>query len=195
MSRVFETIKIFNKKPKNLIYHWERIKWTFKEYYKTVPFFNLKQFSECIDYPDGILKLKIIYDDTKIDYQITQYKRKRIDYFYIIESNDLDYKFKYEDRSTLEKFCKYNYGEPIFVKKRFITDTTFSNIAFFDGFRWYTPSTYLLKGTKRSYLIDNGLVLVDDISILDLKYFKKISIINSMNDLNEFCFDINKIIY
>lgn len=195
MSRVFETIKVFNRKPQNLFYHWERIKWTFKEYYKATPFFNLKQFVENLNYPDGVLRLKIIYDDAKLDYQITQYKRKRIDYFYLVEVNDLNYKFKYEDRSILEKFCRSDYGEPIFIKDKFITDTTFSNLAFFDGYKWWTPNTYLLKGTKRSSLIDNKLILVEEISVSDLKYFKKISIINSMNDLNEFCLDINQIIY
>ena len=45
-----------------------------------------------------------------------------------------------------------------FVKNGRLTDTSYSNIALFDGNRWVTPAHPLLKGTMRQSLIDKGLL-------------------------------------
>jgi 4-amino-4-deoxychorismate lyase len=194
MSRVFETIKIANGEAQNIYYHWERIKWTFKELYKSKPFFNLYELLQGIKFTDGILRFKLIYNQTDVEYHIFNYQRKRIDYFYIVEDDYIDYRFKYEDRSALERYCRKDYGEPIFVKNKMITDNSFGNLAFFDGVKWITPVSYLLKGTRRSKLLKEGVLIEDEIFVSDLKYFKKLAIINSMNELGELCFQVDKII-
>ncbi|MGB9730384.1 MULTISPECIES: aminotransferase class IV [Calditerrivibrio] len=195
MYRVFETIKVVDGKPLNLFYHQKRIDWTFQNYYKFVPFFSVEKISANLTFSDGINRLKIIYDPSNVEIQIFPYNRKRVDYFYIVELDHLDYKFKYENRDILEQYCTADYGEPIFLINGFITDTTFSNLVFFDGQKWWTPSTYLLWGTKREALIDSNKIGVSEIRFSDLRYFEKFCLINSMNELDEFSFSIDSIRY
>jgi len=195
MYRVFETIKVVDGKPQNLFYHQKRINWTFHNYYKINPSFSIEKISADLTFPDGINRLKIIYDPSNVEIQISPYNRKRVDYFYIVELDHLDYRFKYENRQVLEQYCKADYGEPIFLINGFITDTTFSNLAFFDGHKWWTPSTYLLWGTKRELLIDSNKINVSEMRLSDLGCFKKFCLINSMNELDEFSFSIDSIRY
>lgn len=194
MCRVFETIKVINKVPQNIIFHQKRVEWTFREYYKSEPFFNLTDLVKTIDFPDGLIRFKVIYDKDSLDYQCYPYSRKKIGYLELVSVQNLDYRFKYTDRSVLEKYIKNELTEPIFVINGFLTDTTFTNLAFFDGFKWWTPNTYLLRGTKREFLLKNGIILEAKIRVEDLTKFKKVSLINSMNELDEFSFSIDKII-
>lgn len=194
MYRVIETIKVIGKTPQNISYHQKRVVWTFREYYKTEPFFNLTDLVKTIDFPEGLLRFKVIYDKDSLEYQCYPYTRKKIEYLELVSVQNLDYRFKYTDRSTLDKHIKNDFTEPIFVINGFLTDTTFTNLVFFDGYKWWTPSTYLLWGTKREFLLKNGIIFEAKIRVKDLTQFKKVSLINSMNELDEFSFSIDKII-
>ncbi|RUM56328.1 MAG: 4-amino-4-deoxychorismate lyase, partial [Nautilia sp.] len=66
------------------------------------------------------------------------------------------------------------------VKNGLITDTTISNLAFFDGNNWITPKTPLLKGTKREELIQKGFLKEKEIKIEDIKHFKKFAMMNAI---------------
>ena len=82
----------------------------------------------------------------------------------------------------------------LIVKNNLVSDTSFSNIAFFDGNNWFTPSLPLLKGTKRELLIYNGLLNVIDIKVTDIKKnFKSFCLINSMINLSDFVLPIENI--
>lgn len=194
MSRVFETIKVVNKIPQNIPYHQKRVEWTFREYYKSEPLFELTDLVKTINFPDGLIRFKIIYDKNSYEYQCYPYTRKKIEYLELVSVQNLDYRFKYTDRSILDKHIKNDFIEPIFVINGFLTDTTFTNLAFFDGYKWWTPNTYLLWGTKREFLLKSGVIFEAKIRVEDLIRFKKVSIINSMNELDEFSFSIDKII-
>ncbi|MCX8083898.1 MAG: aminotransferase class IV [Calditerrivibrio sp.] len=192
MSQLFETIKVYQRKAFNLEYHKKRIIYTFNTLFKTAPFFDLIAYINSIPLTDELSRLKITYDLNNIAYSITPYQRREITALYTVETT-IEYPFKYEDRSCFDPYLKGT-KEPIFTKNGMITDTTFSNLAFYDGQCWWTPNTYLLKGTKRDYYIEKGILKVTEISVSDLKRFKKISLINAMNDLDDFCFDIQKVI-
>jgi 4-amino-4-deoxychorismate lyase len=60
-----------------------------------------------------------------------------------------------------------------------------TNIMFFNGLDWYTPSSPLLKGTKRAYYLQKQLIKESDIIVNDLNKFSKVRLINSMLDLEE----------
>jgi 4-amino-4-deoxychorismate lyase len=71
----------------------------------------------------------------------------------------------------------------LIIKNGFITDTSFSNIAFFDGTQWFTPFTYLLNGTQRQHLLRQGAIVETEITPSDLKQFRYAKLINAMLDL------------
>ena len=60
------------------------------------------------------------------------------------------------------------FDEVVIVKNGFISDTTISNLAFFDGSEWHTPNTPLLKGTKRAELLDSGFLKEKTIKLFQL---------------------------
>jgi 4-amino-4-deoxychorismate lyase len=73
--------------------------------------------------------------------------------------------------------------EILIIKNGFVTDTSFSNIVFFDGIKWITPSTYLLNGTQRQQLLQQGAIIEEEIRPSDLKHFRFAKLINAMLDL------------
>jgi 4-amino-4-deoxychorismate lyase len=50
---------------------------------------------------------------------------------------------------------------------------------------WFTPAFPLLKGTKRQYYLENGVILEKEIKISDLHQYKMARLINAMIDLDE----------
>ena len=77
------------------------------------------------------------------------------------------------------------HSEILILKNGLITDVSFANIAFYDGKGWYTPDSPLLKGTKRAYYIEKGLLIEKRISPADLPKYQKARLINAMLDLED----------
>ena len=70
----------------------------------------------------------------------------------------------------------------IIVRKGLLTDTSYANIAFWDGHRWITPAEPLLAGTCRARLLDEGWLVEGAIRSKDLPGFSRIRIFNAMMD-------------
>ena len=66
-----------------------------------------------------------------------------------------------------------------------ITDTSYSNVAFFDGQKYVTPDTYLLNGTRRQYLLGEGLLMQRRITPSELCRFERVVLINAMLGLED----------
>ena len=71
------------------------------------------------------------------------------------------------------------------MKNGYITDTSFSNIIFFDGANWITPSTPLLEGTKIKELLEKKIISEQEIKLKDLIKFSKAKLINAMIDIDD----------
>jgi 4-amino-4-deoxychorismate lyase len=68
----------------------------------------------------------------------------------------------------------------LIVKNGYITDTSFSNIVFFDGDKWVTPARPLLRGTMRESLLKTNYIEETDILVNDLKKFTIARLVNAM---------------
>ena len=66
-----------------------------------------------------------------------------------------------------------------------MTDTSFTNLAIYDGTDWLTPKHPLLAGTKRAWLLQRGIIREADITLADLLKAPKVSLFNSMIDFGE----------
>ena len=76
-------------------------------------------------------------------------------------------------------------AEIIIVKNSHITDTSLSNLLFKKGKEWFTPSTYLLNGVQRQWLLKEKKIKETEITLQNLKEFSHLQIINSMNDFDD----------
>lgn len=196
MCQFIETMCVEQGKIINLDYHLERIKNTRKQFWNTKKTVPTDQLSALAATQNCRAKLRFTYDKENIyDLSCTPYKTRKIERFKLLESNDIEYRYKSVDRSVLNllKTQTKPTDEIIIVKQNRLTDTSYTNIALFDGSQWITPSTPLLKGTRRAQLLDAGRLIEREVLATDLKSFQSISPINAMMDLKELVLPISSI--
>lgn len=187
MSRLVESIKVLNKKLYNIAYHNIRMNNSRAE------LFNVKgqiDLGKIISLPDDLsnelYKCRVIYSQEIINIDFQRYKKKKIDCLQIVNDNEISYSHKFEDRTKFEKHLRESKSDEILIiKNGLVTDTSFSNVVFFDGAKYFTPSSPLLKGTKRAKLIAESIINEEEIKLKDIQKFKFIYLINALLDLNE----------
>ncbi|MCK9156611.1 MAG: aminotransferase class IV [Paludibacteraceae bacterium] len=176
----FESIKVENGVPLHLEYHQRRV--------DRCSAVNLVQTTDTIPLPNnGIYKLRISYTPIAVvKVSIEEYSPKTIDTLKIIDGGNVDYSLKYDDRSVLNKLHNQRdlCDDVLIIKDGKITDTSFCNIVFSDGFKWVTPKRPLLEGTCRARLICEGKISEEDITVDDLDRYKYYMLINAMLDFN-----------
>jgi len=185
MYRLLETIKIENNNIFNIEYHNLRLNKARKELFGLENSINLLDFIQIPQNMAGIIKCRVLYSQEieKVEYE--SYKKRNIQSLKTVYCDDISYNYKFEDRTQLNELLKQkgNCDEILIIKHRRITDTSFTNIIFFDGKKWFTPASPLLKGTKREKLITESKVIPQEIYLGDLKFFKKAMLINAMLDM------------
>lgn len=188
MSLLFETIKIQNKKPLNLDYHFQRVSRSRCELFGLSDCTDFMDFFEKFEVnEDKLFKLKIIYNQDIVDYQLIDYAVVHKQSIKFIEKPDLYYSLKYFNRDVLveiERGLSCN-EVGIITKNGYLTDATYANIVLSDGINFYTPENCLLEGTKRQKYIDNGTIASKPIHQEELVNFKTLHLINAMIDLED----------
>jgi 4-amino-4-deoxychorismate lyase len=181
MSRFLETIAIIDKIPQYMEFHQKRV--------EKCSIVHLPSFLNMLEFPTSEkFKLSIVYNLIQIDkFKIEPYIEASINSFKVLIDNEIDYSLKYADRSRLEQLKSKAHGcdEVIIVKNGEVTDTSFSNLLFWDGVKWITPENPLLKGTCRERLLQNGIISIQKISVNQLSTFPKMMLINAMLDFDE----------
>lgn len=144
----------------------------------------------------GITKCRILYSHEIHGIGFEAYRLKRIESFIPIEAGNLDYAFKYADRSMLEYKGenKKEQDEIIFLRDGFLTDTSFSNIVLRKGKKFVTPEKFLLNGTQRRYLLKSGAIKEESVHIKQLKEYDELILINAMMGLEDgLCFPVSAV--
>ncbi len=199
MCQFIETIKIQEGKLCNIHFHNHRFNRTQQLFFHKTKAIDLSQFiSIPDDFKNGVFKCRIEYDDCIQSVSFTPYQIKSINRLKIVINNEIEYTFKYKNRKVLETLFEQrgDCDEILIVKDNRVTDTSYSNIVFYDEQNhWITPKFPLLKGTKRACLIAQGLVKEEDILLLDIKNFKKAALVNAMLDISDSQIDIEHIIF
>ena len=183
MSLLFETIRLQDGILQNMDYHNIRLNHSRKSLYKSPDEIDLNQViqipSSC---KQGTYKCRITYSKEVKSIDFEPYQPQVVKSLRLIEDNSVLYDYKYTNRESLNKLRtkREQFDEILIVKNGYISDTSFSNIIFFDGTKWFTPSTPLLHGTMRSFLLENNLISEMVIKVTDLKQFLKARLINAM---------------
>lgn len=183
MFRLFETIRITDGVLQYLNFHENRINRARKEIWKATTLLLLEQLLNVpSSFSRGEVRCKFVYgkEIESIDYSF--YRRKKIGSLMLIPCDMINYRYKYTDRSQLEKLVglKEDCDDIIIVKDGFLTDSSMANLIFFDGKNWFTPATPLLQGTCRERLLGLGLIRKRKIRPDDLKYYTGVKLINAM---------------
>jgi len=188
MSLLFETIKVDNSKVTNIDYHNERLNRSRNALFGSRNSVDIKKL---IKVPGNlqlrVARCRIVYNEEIRKIEYFPYEPRIIKSLKIVDCDDIDYSFKYYDRSRLDELLKLKgkADEILIIKNGLVTDTSFSNIVFYDGEKWITPSDPLLKGTKREQLLKEKIISETEIRVSDLKTFQKAVLVNAMLGLEE----------
>ena len=183
MSQLIESIRLNDGQFNNLKYHEQRMDCSLKELYNIDGRSDLNHFFRSIEYPrKGLYKCRLLYDNQSKSTEFVPYTIKRVKSLKLIVDNDILYNHKYLNRAPINKLFEKrdNCDDILIIKNGGVTDSSYANIVFNSGDKWYTPQTYLLKGTMRESLIQSGEIKEEQIKSTDIMKFKKFKLINSM---------------
>jgi len=186
MFPLIETIKVVDGKLQHLKWHQNRFEASYFKYYKQLTNIKLEKVIRVPEeHSKGVVKLRFLYNATDCFCQFDVYEHRKIDSFKIIRQDDIEYALKLVDRKIFDQLCaNSNADEIVIVKNNRVTDTSFSNIVFFDGTHWVTPKYPLLYGTTRARMLFENKIIQKDFLIEDLSNFQSFKLINAMLEEN-----------
>lgn len=197
MCQLIESIKIKDNKIYNLDYHNLRFNQSRAILFDSKDIVDLREYIKLGGY-NGLYKCRVVYDRVIREISIASYNMRRIKNLKIVFNNEIDYSFKYKNRDIFDKLIEKcdDFTDVLIVKNGQITDTSFSNVIFFDGKRYWTPQYPLLKGTKREKLINEKIIFEKKITLENIKEFQYLQFINAMIDIEDkIIIDIKEIIF
>ncbi|QIW14981.1 branched-chain amino acid aminotransferase [Pasteurellaceae bacterium RH1A] len=179
---LFETLAIMDGQVQNLAYHQARLNQALKDYFKTENHLDLGQIIHVpAEFKQGKVRCRVDYNDQEYEINFYPYSPRKLERFKCVYTQDLDYAFKYSDRRALEQLKEPDCDEVIIINKGFVSDCTIGNLLFLKAGVWYSPATYLLKGTQLSRLLAEKQVVLTPIREEDLAQYEKIMMVNALN--------------
>jgi 4-amino-4-deoxychorismate lyase len=188
MCQLVESLKLKDGVIQNLEYHQSRMNRSMNELF---PDAEKIELAKAITIPEncksGVYKVRVLYGSSVEKIEIEPYSFRIIKSLKVVRHESIDYHLKYTDRQILQQLFaqRGNCDDIIIVKNGFVTDSFAANLLFFDGKKWFTPTTPLLKGTKRQLLLDQGIISEREIREEDIRSYQKVGLINAMIDLEE----------
>lgn len=183
MYQLLESIRIENQKLQHIDLHNKRFNDARKALYgQHIPV----KLEELINIPANLskqrYKCRVLTDGKNFNVEVNPYHQREIKTLKVIRTNEIEYTYKTTNRTLLDQAfaLRQNCDDIIIVKNDKVTDAWAANLIFFNGIKWITPSTPLLKGTQREYLLLSGEISEQDIYVADIKNFEKIKLINAM---------------
>lgn len=199
MCQLVESIKLKDGEILHLSYHQDRMNRSVEELYAgTVPIDLAKAIVIPENFRSGLFKVRVLYRQTIEKVEIEPYNFRTIESLKVVQHESIDYHLKYTDREILQHLyaLRGNCDDIIIIKNGLVTDSFAANLLFFDGQNWLTPTTPLLKGTQRQFLLDQGIIAEKEIREGDIRSYQKVGLINAMVDFDEMpVININRIVY
>ncbi|MFP4562227.1 MAG: aminotransferase class IV [Spirochaetia bacterium] len=197
-----ESIRLDPEGPVNLVYHQARLDRSMAHFFRS-PRVDLEMLLRDLPRPSRgtRYKVRVVYGREVREVTVRPYAVRDLKRVRIVHDDSIDYRYKYLDRSGLDELKRSavppertESEDILIIKNGLLTDTTFSNVALFDGHEWVTPDSVLLPGTRRARLIDEGKVRPVRIGCGDLTKYSRISFINAMLDLGELVLSMGSVL-
>lgn len=180
---LFESIRLEDGALPLLDWHQERINRSRRSLYTRKPLLKLTKVLEEQELPQtGLYKVKVRYGVEADSVSWSAYSVRRVGSLRLVRQNDLLYQHKYQNREGIDRLWEQRgqADEILIVQHGYLTDTSYHNIALYDGDKWYTPSCPLLRGTRRASLLAEEVIHPALIRERDLHHFKKVRLFNAM---------------
>lgn len=186
-----ETIKIKDGEAQAIAYHQERLERTIRHFFPSLCNATSMPSLEELVAPTADMdfyKARVVYGEQGVKaITYAAYAMREIRSLQVVENDAITYDYKSADRSSFNALVaqKGDCDEIVIVKHGLLTDTSFTNLAIYDGKHWITPKRPLLLGTKRAALLDKGIIQEADITLNDLRNAVKVSLFNAMIEFGE----------
>jgi len=184
MYRFIESIRLENHQLQHIEWHNKRLCETRHHFFGLVPDIDLAEALTIPALSSGIYKCRVVYGEQIEEVTIELYVSRQIHSLRLMTDNQAEYTYKSGQRQMFEAYLKKkgDADDILIVKNDCMTDTSFSNVVFFDGCHWYTPDTFLLNGTCRQRLLAEGMIREAHITMADLKRYTQVKLINALID-------------
>lgn len=205
MYPCIEAIEWLDGRTQRLEYHQRRVEAAFQSLFPTVQPFDLAAELERFRsgeslyietamhqnnsfFPQsGRYKLRLMYNDQLRTMEFVEYHQRRVDSLKIVETEYTTTTYKSSARQAIdEAFAQRgSCDDVLLVRDGLLTDTSYANIALYDGQKWLSPRIPLLYGTRRAYLIDHQMIETEDIRVEELPRFQCIRLFNALIGFGE----------
>ena len=183
-SLCIETLPIRNAQLPELSYHQTRMDRTRQYLYGLAEPLLLENAIALPPLLDAslIYKCRVTYGEWIEKVEFEPYRPRAIRSLKLVQADHLDYAHKYADRRAINNLFaqRADADDILMIRDGLLTDTSYANIALYDGTRWFTPARPMLPGTQRARLLRNGILYPADIRPTDLANFQTIRLINAM---------------
>ena len=129
--------------------------------------------------------------------EFVAYQRRDIKTLKLVEISAEPSAFKSTDRKQFVDAFALRGGcdDVLMVRNGLLTDTSYANVALWNGKEWLTPDQPALFGTQRASLLAEGKITEADISVHDLPRFSRLRIFNAMVEFGEIDLPLSAIIF
>jgi Branched-chain amino acid aminotransferase/4-amino-4-deoxychorismate lyase len=188
MSRFIESIKLKDGVFYRLKFHQARIDRAFEECMPgEEPFSLFEELNQYLIPQEGVFKCRILYNEEVESLEFQPYTMRNIRSLKLVDVTVPTLSYKSSDRIGINAAFdqRGECDDIIMVRDGLLTDTSYANIALFDGNEWFTPKTPLLYGTNRAELLLLGKITEKDIPVSDLPNYQKIALFNALIEFGE----------
>jgi 4-amino-4-deoxychorismate lyase len=188
MCQLIETIRIENGEPLLLPLHQKRMDKARTELFGSKEPSSLSAHLLTLSLPhSGIWKCRVTYGLQIEKTEFEPYQKRAVQSLKIIEADELNYDYKFAQRTEINKLfsMKSEADDILIIRNKLLTDTSYCNIALWNGSEWITPLQPLLKGVRRESLIQQKKIKPLDIQLNDLPFFQRIKLFNAMISFEE----------
>lgn len=184
--RFIESIRVCDGKFCSLEWHLRRMRQTIA-YWQYPLDLSILSWQVPEELGSEIFKCRIVYDSKIREMTYSPYQPRIIRSLKLVDGDELDYAFKYEDRSVIMRLLqlKESCDDILITKGGYITDTSYSNVVLENSEGLFVPHTFLLNGTRRQRLLSEGIVRERAIRPSDLGQYHRLYLINALIGLEE----------
>jgi 4-amino-4-deoxychorismate lyase len=182
MSLLFETICVRDGKPERLGLHNARLNASRKALHGCTDAVDLEAILSRETFPPGpLVRCRVVYGRDIVSVESTAYHPRSIRTLEIVQGDHLTYDHKFLDRTPLDRLVAGSTADDVLiVRSGLVTDTSFANVVFVRNGEWITPSTPLLRGTRREDMLSRGLIRDSPVGVADIGTYSHVMLINAM---------------
>lgn len=187
MYPFLESIRLQKGYPTSWEEHQQRVDRTFR-HFGAKPSLQVSALLSGLDLPDEqIYKVRLLYSlEGNTSIRLQPYQFRSIRSIKLVPLPQVDYSFKFADRDWINDLVTRAGTDDILLHDQgYIRDTSYANVALFDGKEWLTPLQPLLAGTHRERLLRHGRIRTENIHINDLGRFQEMRWVNALMEWNE----------